>query len=99
MAANASRRVGVGVAALIGRPDDDGDVELAFGIVPEFRGRGFSGEAVRALAAWAIAHGAARVIVHCDAEDVGATQVLRKNGFADTGEPPYPGVARWALAA
>lgn len=89
----------VGVAALIGRPDEDGDVELAFGIVSEFKGRGYSGEAVRALAGWAIAQGAKRVIVHYDAEDVGATHVLRKNGFNDTGEPPYPGVARWALAA
>src|SRR5262245_52620479 len=28
----------VGIAALIGRPDDEGDVELAFGLLPEFRG-------------------------------------------------------------
>ena len=28
----------VGIAALIGRPDDDGDVELAFGLLPEYRG-------------------------------------------------------------
>lgn len=89
----------VGVAALIGRPDEDGDVELAFGIVPEFRGAGYSGEAVRALSEWAVANGARRVIVHLDAEDVGAVSVLEKSGFSDTGEPPYPGVARWALCA
>ena len=33
----------IGIAALIGRPDDDGDVELAFGLMPEFRGRGYGG--------------------------------------------------------
>ena len=90
----------VGIAALIGRPDEDsGDVELAFGLLPEFRGRGYGGETIRALAAWAFANGAKRVIAHLDAEDVNAAHTLAKNGFADTGEPPYPGVARWALSA
>src|SRR5215468_10421149 len=40
----------VGIAALIGRPDEEGDVELAFGLLPEFRGRGFGGETVQTLA-------------------------------------------------
>lgn len=89
----------VGIAALIGRPDDDGDVELAFGLLPEFRGRGYGGETVRALATWAFAHGAQRVIAHLDAEDAGAAHTLSRVGFADTREQPYPGVARWALSA
>ncbi len=89
----------VGIAALIGRPDDDGDVELAFGLLPEFRGRGFGGEAVDALSKWAFANGAQRVIVHLDAEDAHAARTLERNGFADTREPPYPGVARWAPSA
>lgn len=89
----------LGIAALIGRPDDDGDVELAFGLLPEFRGRGFGGETVRALAAWAFANGARRVIAHLDAEDAHAAHTLSRQGFADIGERPYPGVARWALSA
>ena len=90
----------VGIAALIGRPDEEtGDVELAFGLLPEFRGRGYGGETIRALAAWAFANGAKRVIAHLDAEDVNAANTLAKNGFTDTRDPPYPGVARWALAA
>lgn len=90
----------VGIAALIGRPDEDtGDVELAFGLLPEFRGRGYGSETIGALAAWAFANGAKRVIAHLDAEDSNAASTLAKNGFTDTNEPPYPGVARWALAA
>jgi len=90
----------VGIAALIGRPDEEtGDVELAFGLLPEFRGRGYGGETIRTLAAWAFANGAKRVIAHLDAEDVNAAATLAKNGFTDTRDPPYPGVARWALAA
>lgn len=89
----------IGIAALIGRPDDVGDVELAFGLLPDFRGRGYANETVATLAAWAFANGARRLIVHLDAEDIGAAQTLAKSGFADTGEMEYPGVARWALSA
>ncbi|MBL8536605.1 MAG: GNAT family N-acetyltransferase [Hyphomonadaceae bacterium] len=89
----------VGIAALIGRPDEDGDVELAFGLLSDFRGRGYGGEAVRTLAAWALANGAKRVLAHLDAEDAHAARTLAGSGFVDTNEPPYPGVARWALRA
>ncbi|MBX3428095.1 MAG: GNAT family N-acetyltransferase [Hyphomonadaceae bacterium] len=90
----------VGIAALIGRPDEDtGDVELAFGLLPEFRGRGYGSETIRVLASWAFANGAKRVIAHLDAEDASAASTLAKNGFVDTRDPPYPGVARWALSA
>ena len=89
----------VGIAALIGRPDEDGEVELAFGLLPDFRGRGYGSETIRTLAGWAFANGAKRVIVHLDAEDIAAARTLAKSGFADTREPPYPGVARWALSA
>lgn len=88
----------VGIAALIGRPDDEGDVEVAFGLLPEYRGRGYGEEAVRALANWAFANGALRVIAHLDAEDAYAASTLASSGFSDTGEPPYPGVARWAMS-
>lgn len=89
----------VGIAALIGRPDEEGDVELAFGLLPEFKGRGYSVEAVRALSAWALENAAKRVIVHLDAEDFVAQRTLEASGFFDTNEPPYPGVSCWALSA
>lgn len=89
----------VGAAALIGRPDEDGDVELAFGVSPEFKGRGYSAEAVKALSNWALKHGARRVLAHLDAEDGIAVRTLATSGFSDTFETPYPGVARWALSA
>ncbi len=89
----------VGIAALIGRPDDDGDVELAFGLLPEFRGVGYGEETIRSLAAWAFENGASRVIAHLDPEDAAAAHALSSSGFCDVGEAPYPGVARWALSA
>ena len=89
----------VGIAALIGRPDEAGDTELAFALLPDYRGRGFAGETVRTLAGWAFSNGARRLIVHLDSEDLVAAQILAKSGFADTGEIEYPGVARWAMSA
>lgn len=89
----------LGIAALIGRPDEDGDVELAFGLVPQARGKGYGPETLRALAIWAFDNGARRVISHLDAEDHVAAHTLEKIGFTDTREPPYPGVAKWALSA
>jgi len=89
----------VGMAAVIGRPDEEGDVELAFGVTPEMQGRGYAGEAVQVLARWALENGAKRVLAHLDAEDAIAAGMLESSGFFDTCEPPYPGVARFALMA
>lgn len=87
----------IGAAALVGRPDHDGEVEIGFGVLPDHAGEGYASEAVRALVDWAIAAGAKRVIAHLDAEDDHAARTLEQNGFLDTLDPPYPGVARWAL--
>jgi RimJ/RimL family protein N-acetyltransferase len=89
----------IGFAALIGRPDEDGDVELALGVRPEFAGRGFEREAALALSRWAFAQGAKRILVHFDAEEQNAAETFAASGFVDTFEPPYPGVARWAVTA
>jgi ribosomal-protein-alanine N-acetyltransferase len=94
----APRRV-VGAAALVGRPDDEGDVELGFGFLPEYAAQGLAAEIVQTLSSWALMNGARRVIAYFDEADDASAHELRESGFKDTREPPYPGVARWALAA
>lgn len=89
----------VGAAVLVGRPDFDGEVELGFGLLPEARGQGFAGEAVKAIVDWALANGAERIVVHFAAADASSARTLAKCGFVDTYEQPYPGVARWVRAA
>ncbi len=91
------RRVLVGAAALLGRPEA-GEVELGFGVLEAFRGHGVASEAVRLLSRWALENGARQVVVHVDQSDEGGARTLARNGFSDTRQPPYPGVARWALA-
>jgi hypothetical protein len=89
----------VGSGALVGRPDVDGDVELVLAVRPEFAGRLYEREAALTLSRWALSQGALRVLVHFDAEETVAAETFAASGFVDTREPPYPGVARWALTA
>ena len=89
----------VGAGVLLGRPDEDGDVELVVAVRPEFAGRAYERDAAKALSRWALANGAERVLVHFDAEESHAAEAFAASGFIDTQEPPYPGVARWAATA
>lgn len=95
-AGEAPRRI-IGVAALIGRPDFDGEVELGFTFVPGVRDPDLAKDAVRALSEWALQQGAGRVITHLAMDDDQRAATLAQTGFRDTRDPPYPGVARWAL--
>ncbi len=96
--AGEGRKKLVGAAVLVGRPDFDGEVELGFGVLPEARGQGFAGEAIQSLVDWALNNGATRVVVHFAAEDESSKKMLSANGFVDSGEIPYPGVARYVMA-
>ncbi len=88
----------VGAAVLVGRPDFEGEVELGFGLLPEARGQGYAGEAVKVIVDWALQNGAERIIVHFADVDDASKRTLGDCGFIDTQEKPYPGVARWVLA-
>lgn len=48
-------------------PDDLGEVSIGFGIVPAARGRGYAGEALRALLGWALLQPEVRA-VHADTD-------------------------------
>ena len=53
----------VGDCGFFGPPDENGDVQLAYGICVPERGQGYAGEAVKALIAWARTHGSVRRIL------------------------------------
>ena len=82
-----------------GPPDPDGVVELAYGIDPDHRGRGYATEAAAALAAFAFADGAVRrVRAHTKADNGASARVLTKCGFARIGDvidPEDGPVCRW----
>jgi RimJ/RimL family protein N-acetyltransferase len=89
----------VGTAAFKGRPDESGMVEIAYGIVPSFEGRGFATEAARALADYASASDLVkRIRAHTLREHNASTKVLKRCGFDFIGEvidPEDGPVWRW----
>lgn len=93
----------VGFASFKGRPDAAGMVEIAYGIVPRRRSRGYATEAAAALVRFAATDsGVALVRAHTLAEENASTRVLRKCGFVHVGGVMEPGdgpVWRWERSA
>jgi [ribosomal protein S5]-alanine N-acetyltransferase len=93
----------VGSCAFKTAPDANGVVEIAYGLAPEFQGRGYAREAVRALSDYALGPVAARCVrAHTRAENAASLRVLIACGFECLGEvlDPEDGlVQRWELRA
>lgn len=91
----------VGLCSFTGPPLADNTVEIAYGIAPRYRGRGYASEAARALIAYAFASGRVRTIrAHTLPEYNASTSVLLKCGFTLIGEITHPedGVVwRWEM--
>jgi len=89
----------IGSAGFKGAPDGEGMVEIAYGIVPAFEGKGYATEAARALIAFVLNDSRVRVIrAHTLPTPNASTRVLTKNGFAKVGEivDPEDGLVwRW----
>jgi ribosomal-protein-alanine N-acetyltransferase len=74
--------VGVGAAGFKGRPDRGGTVEIGYGVVSAYRGRGYATEAVQALVRWALTRPEVnRVIAECAPENAASIRVLEQAGF------------------
>jgi RimJ/RimL family protein N-acetyltransferase len=89
----------VGGCAFKGPPDADGVVEVAYGIDPPHRGRGFATEVAGALVGFAFASGRVRrVRAHTKPDNEASARVLARCGFSCVGEVTDPEdglVCRW----
>jgi len=77
----------VGQCGFVGPPDKDGVVEIAYGIEPDFQGRGYATEAAMALVSFASAD--PRVVTiraHTLPQANASSRVLTKCGFNRIGE-------------
>ncbi len=84
-------RLVVGNVGFKGPPDDQGVVEIAYGIAPVFQGRGYATEAADAGTAFAFADGRVRLVrAHTLSTRNASTRVLEKCGFMRTGEVEDP---------
>lgn len=65
---------------------DDGRVEIGYGIVPEFEGKGFMTEAVKAIVYWASKQPGVTVIeAETEESNIASRRVLEKSGFIPLG--------------
>lgn len=91
--------VEVGRGGFKGPPDPDGVVEIAYGVAPDFQGKGYATEAAQALVAFAFGSGRVRVVrAHTLPEANASKRVLTKCGFRHLGEviDPEDGLVwRW----
>jgi ribosomal-protein-alanine N-acetyltransferase len=77
----------VGTCGYKGPPTAEGVVEIAYGIDPEYQGKGYATEAAAALVAYAFAAANVRVVVaHTLPESHASQKILIKCGFAYIGE-------------
>lgn len=71
---------------------DGGQVEIGYGLLPEYWGQGYATEAVTAAVGWAAAQPGVRyVYAETDPENTASQRVLEKAGFIPTGEKGQEG--------
>jgi RimJ/RimL family protein N-acetyltransferase len=88
----------IGSGGFKGPPDRNGAVEIAYGIVPSFEGRGYATEVASALTEYCFDNGANRVCAHTLPVTNASNRILTKIGFHFAGEvnDPVDGrVWRW----
>lgn len=89
----------IGAAGFKGPPGAEGVVEIAYGVVPDYQGKGYATEAAQALVAYALSDERVRVVrAHTLREANASTRVLAKCGFRCVGEviDPEDGLVwRW----
>lgn len=76
------QRLGCGLAGFKGAPNASGDVEIGYGIHPDYQNQGFMTETVLALVEWAFSQpGCSTVTAETQRNNIPSQRVLQKAGF------------------
>jgi RimJ/RimL family protein N-acetyltransferase len=82
----------------IGAPDADGRVIIGYGVLPEFRLRGYAAEALGGIVAWAFGDSCVRVIVGDTYPHlIASIRTMERNGFRHVGAGQEEGTIRYEL--
>lgn len=88
----------VGAGGFLGPPNERGEVEIGFSIVPNWYGQGLATELVCALVGRALADsGVQKIIAHTTEQNQASCKVLKKSGFRLIGNGMLPGSIRFEL--
>jgi [ribosomal protein S5]-alanine N-acetyltransferase len=86
----------IGMCGFPGPPNTEGVVEVAYGIAPEYQGRGYATEAAKALVEFATNNRDVKTIcAHTLPTPSASTHVLEKCGFRRSGEAVDEGQIVW----
>lgn len=84
----------IGDIGFIEPPDEDGNMEFGYSIVPDYRGKGYATEAATAMIEWAFDQpGVKRVAADCLADNYASIRVLEKAGMRQI--KPEGDLLRW----
>lgn len=93
----------IGTIGFKGPPSEEGTVEIAYGVVPDFESQGYATEAVRGVLGYvSTVESVKKVIAHTLRERNASPRVLEKNGFTFVGDvidPEDGPVWRWECDA
>ena len=82
-----SDRKMVGDLCIIGEPNNDGEIEIGYGIYEEFQNKGFMTEALGKIIKWAGEQPKViSIIASTNKDNAASFSVLKKNNFIKTGE-------------
>jgi RimJ/RimL family protein N-acetyltransferase len=76
-------RIVVGLADFKDVPDENGEVEIGYGLGKRFEGNGYMTEAVKAICEWALEQkGISHVIAETDVDNLASQNILKRCGFS-----------------
>lgn len=88
----------IGCCGFKGLPTPDGTCEIGYGLLAEFRRKGYASEAARGLIEWAFSHAeVTRVVAETYPELALSIRVMEKNGLRFAGDGAEPRVVRYEL--
>ncbi|WP_108249004.1 GNAT family N-acetyltransferase [Planctomonas deserti] len=77
----------IGHTGFHGPPDEAGEVEISYTVLPEFRGRGLAGELLDALLEWCAARDDVRSVrASISPDNTASLALVRRRGFERVGE-------------
>ena len=75
----------IGSIGFKAKPDENGTVEIGFGIDPAFRLKGYATEAVKGLTGWALSQNdIQKITAECEPDNKPSVRVLEKAGMQKT---------------
>lgn len=80
-----SDQTAMGELAFYGTPNDDGAIEIGYGLNPAFQGMGYMTEAVHALCTWALAQPEVTAVLAETTNNPKSAETLKRAGFSEFG--------------